>query len=231
VPSARTQPTATLDDDGEDAAEPAINRGRFAVMSWLVRPLRRHTRDSIGILAAVLASLAVLMNALFLQSGPHPAPIFTLKPRPVTSGDATGSVVTPRPRPAELGGTRPDPPAPRDRADIMKAQPHGPASAGAAGAGPAGAGAAGAGPAGAAARNDAIGDLIATSSRRVLAVQRALADFGYGPVKPSGVLGPDTKAAIEKFERDRRMPVTGQISERLMHELAAVTGRTMDQRD
>ena len=33
-------------------------------------------------------------------------------------------------------------------------------------------------------------------------MQRALGDFGYGPVKPTGVLGADTRTAIEKFERD-----------------------------
>jgi peptidoglycan hydrolase-like protein with peptidoglycan-binding domain len=81
---------------------------------------------------------------------------------------------------------------------------------------------------GALARGDAIGDLLAGSSRRVLAVQRALADFGYGPVKPTGVLGPDTRAAIEKFERDRKLPVTGQLSDRLVRELAATTGRPLE---
>jgi len=75
---------------------------------------------------------------------------------------------------------------------------------------------------------DAIGGLIAGSSRRVLAVQRALGDFGYGPVKPTGILGPDTRAAIEKFERDRRLPVTGQLSDRLVRELAATTGRPLE---
>jgi peptidoglycan hydrolase-like protein with peptidoglycan-binding domain len=66
------------------------------------------------------------------------------------------------------------------------------------------------------------------TSKRVLAVQRALADFGYGQVRPSGVMGAETKAAIERFERERKLPVTGQISERLTRELAAVTGRPLD---
>jgi len=65
-------------------------------------------------------------------------------------------------------------------------------------------------------------------NKRVLAVQRALADFGYGQVTPNGVLGPETKAAIERFERERKLPVSGQISERLTHELAAVTGRQLE---
>jgi peptidoglycan hydrolase-like protein with peptidoglycan-binding domain len=76
-------------------------------------------------------------------------------------------------------------------------------------------------------RRDPIADLIGPSSR-ILAVQRALTDFGYGQIKPTGVLGPETAAAIEKFERARHLPVTGQMSERLIRELAAVTGRPLE---
>ena len=35
-------------------------------------------------------------------------------------------------------------------------------------------------------------------------------------------------AAIQKFERDRKLPVTGQISPRLLRELAALTGRPLE---
>jgi peptidoglycan hydrolase-like protein with peptidoglycan-binding domain len=76
-------------------------------------------------------------------------------------------------------------------------------------------------------RRDPIADLIGPSSR-ILAVQRALTDFGYGQIKPTGILGADTAAAIEKFERARRLPVTGQMSERLVRELAAVTARPLE---
>jgi peptidoglycan hydrolase-like protein with peptidoglycan-binding domain len=76
-------------------------------------------------------------------------------------------------------------------------------------------------------RNDAIADLLAPS-KRVAAVQRALAQFGYGQIKPSGVVDAETRAAIEKFERDRKLPVTGQPSDRLTRELAAATGRPLD---
>jgi len=68
----------------------------------------------------------------------------------------------------------------------------------------------------------------AAQPKRIIAVQRALADFGYGQMKPSGVMGADTKAAIERFERERKLPVTGQISDRLTRELAAVTGRPLE---
>ncbi len=74
---------------------------------------------------------------------------------------------------------------------------------------------------------DPIAKLIAPS-KRVMAVQRALADFGYGQIKPSGQFDPATKAAIEKFERDHKLPVTGQISDRLVRDLAAMTGRPLE---
>ena len=53
------------------------------------------------------------------------------------------------------------------------------------------------------------------------AVQRALTEYGYGQLKPTGAIGPDTLAAIQKFERERKLPVTGQISERMVRELPA----------
>ena len=45
-------------------------------------------------------------------------------------------------------------------------------------------------------RNDPIGDLIAPS-KRILAIQRALSDFGYGQIKPSGQYDPEMRTAIE----------------------------------
>jgi peptidoglycan hydrolase-like protein with peptidoglycan-binding domain len=76
-------------------------------------------------------------------------------------------------------------------------------------------------------RNDPIAQLIAPS-KQTLAIQRALSDFGYGQLKPTGVIDPATVTAIEKFERDRRLPVTGQLSEPLIHELSAMTGRPLE---
>jgi peptidoglycan hydrolase-like protein with peptidoglycan-binding domain len=78
------------------------------------------------------------------------------------------------------------------------------------------------------AASDPIAELIAPSSKRIFAVQRALTDYGYGQFRPNGTFGPETKAAIEQFERTRKMQVTGQISPRLMRELAIVTGRELD---
>jgi peptidoglycan hydrolase-like protein with peptidoglycan-binding domain len=67
-----------------------------------------------------------------------------------------------------------------------------------------------------------------TGSRRVAAVQRTLTEYGYGQLKPTGTIGADTQAAIQKFERDRKIPVTGQMSDRLVHELNAMVGKPID---
>ncbi len=68
----------------------------------------------------------------------------------------------------------------------------------------------------------------AGKSLRVLSLQRALARLGYGPVRTSGTFGPDTKEAIERFERDWMMPVTGLMSENLFTKIAAVNGAPID---
>jgi peptidoglycan hydrolase-like protein with peptidoglycan-binding domain len=77
------------------------------------------------------------------------------------------------------------------------------------------------------AAKDPVADLI-NSTRRVAAVQRLLTDYGYGQLKATGTVGTDTQAAIRKFEQARKMPVTGQMSDHLIRELAAVTGRSID---
>jgi peptidoglycan hydrolase-like protein with peptidoglycan-binding domain len=64
--------------------------------------------------------------------------------------------------------------------------------------------------------------------KQVAAVQRALTDFGYGQIKPTGVVDSSTRSAIEKFERERKLPVSGQISDRFVRELASITGRTLN---
>ncbi len=70
--------------------------------------------------------------------------------------------------------------------------------------------------------------IASSSSRRVAAVQRALTKYGYGQLQPTGTVGSDTQAAIQKFERARKMPVTGQMSDRLVRELTAMIGEPID---
>jgi len=57
----------------------------------------------------------------------------------------------------------------------------------------------------------------------ILAGQRALAKLGYG-IKPDGVMGAGTRQAIERFEQDRRLPVTGEFNARTLRELSAASG-------
>ena len=68
----------------------------------------------------------------------------------------------------------------------------------------------------------------AAGARRVAAVQRALTQYGYGQLKPTGAVGADTQAAISKFEHARKLPVTGQMSDRLVRELTAMIGHPID---
>lgn len=224
--------------------------------------ISRHPREFVALVMATAAVGAIFANALFMQSGPHPAPIFAA--RPLMSTKQT--VVATRPviaEPARLAnppaavpvrnrvqliveiqreltrrgfydgiadgvwGARTDAGA-RDflQAAGIRMNPdvseellrtiQGSSSK-----------AASAAAVSAPARNDPIADLIAPS-KRVLAIQRALTDFGYGQIKQTGAYDPETRTAIEKFERDHRLPVTGQISDRFVRELAAMTGRPLE---
>ncbi len=59
---------------------------------------------------------------------------------------------------------------------------------------------------------------------RVLLVQNGLSELGYNPGPVDGHLGKQTRDAIRSFERDRRLPATGLITDRLVDELRKVTG-------
>jgi len=256
--SGRGRRAAAADDDYE-FEQP----GRIGQMFALIA---RHPREAVGLLVAAGAATAILVNALFLQPGPHPAPIWAYKTRPV----ADPTPVPARPRAVTTQLAAPAAPAVdagqvRTRTEIIsdiqrelgKRGFYDGAIDGVWGAKTDAATRDFAQAAGIRSpveanddllrlivksnlragtprpvetvppRNDPIAELIAPS-KRVLAVQRALSDFGYGQIKPTGQLGPETQAAIEKFERERRMPVTGQLSDRLIRELSAMTGRSLE---
>jgi peptidoglycan hydrolase-like protein with peptidoglycan-binding domain len=59
-------------------------------------------------------------------------------------------------------------------------------------------------------------------------VQRALSEFGYGPLTPTGAFDAQTKAAVERFERARKRQVTGQINDQLVRDLTSLTGRPLE---
>jgi hypothetical protein len=202
--------------------------GAEAGRGFLLRLLLHSPKDVVAGLLAFAAVSAIIANALFLQTGPHPAPMFA---SPGVVGSPTSVNVLPRPRPADAdivpAEARPaEPKAAEPRsgepkgadslANLMRATTA-PASPPAVTRPPA--------PIPPSSRAETTQS---TGSRRVVAVQRALTEYGYGQLKPSGTIGSDTQAAIQKFERERRMPVTGQVSDRLMRELAAVIGHPID---
>lgn len=81
-------------------------------------------------------------------------------------------------------------------------------------------------------KTDVTGSIeVADASRksiRVLSLQRTLARLGYGPVRLTGTYGDDTKGAIERFERDWMLPVTGLMSVSVYAKLAAVSGTPVE---
>ena len=66
------------------------------------------------------------------------------------------------------------------------------------------------------------------ASGRLVTVQRALAKLGYGPIAADGVMGTTTRQAIEKFERDRHLPVTGGTGQRTLRQLAQLSGMQVE---
>jgi hypothetical protein len=190
----------------------AIDDDQSGSRLFVLRALGWSARDAVGVVVGGVATVAILVNVLFLQSGPHPAPIFKSGLIPVASGETTSAVVSalPRARPADAAAGKSD-----TRASGENVKPTKTVTA----AVPA--------PRPAPARPDPIAEVLAPS-KRVLAMQRALAEYGYGQIKPTGVVDADTRAAIEKFERERKLPITGQASDRVARELTAITGRPFD---
>ena len=55
---------------------------------------------------------------------------------------------------------------------------------------------------------------------RLLTIERSLVKLGYGPMKIDGIMSPETRRAIEEFERDEGLPVTGTVNARLIRQLS-----------
>jgi len=267
--------------------EPSRRRGAKAAAidkerGLALRILLHSPKDTIAGMLAFAAACAIVTNAVFLQAGPHPAPMFGS----TMVNLAAAPSLLPRPRPAEADGASSEPrwtePKASDRAsekaneikasesrigepkvgepkvgeaksaeskaadplaNLVRAtttpspspQPSVTAApqaslvraAATPQPSPQPSITAALGPSSNVARPPApIPQL--TGARRVAAVQRALTEYGYAQLKPTGTIGSDTQAAIQKFERDRRMPVTGQVSDRLVRELSAMIGHPVE---
>ncbi len=228
------------------------------------RAVVRRPMLSLAIFSGAALSIGFLANALFMQSGPHPAPLFASK-------DAPRSEPAPAPRQGQAA-------TPADAVNAGRAQPQAaPSSAVAAprsappavapmppGPVPSGAVPAAALPAAPPAppqrsqparaaeaeqKFDPITQFLRSGSappaaplapattastasasttpdpgpRRVMAAQRALSKLGH-KVEADGLSGPSTRAAIQAFEREARLPVTGELNPRTMRELASRSG-------
>jgi|SRR5689334_15477421 len=231
---------------------PRRRRGARAVAveeerGLLLRIFLHSPKDVVAGLLAVAAISAIVTNALFLQAGRHPSPMFG-----ATAGAPTHAVANPLPRPrpveaatrsieltsadlkaaeprvepkAEKAESKPEPKPDEMKYLVTKAAPAAPPAAAAPAPAPAAA------PPAAVMRPPApvpVATPHTAAGRKIAAIQRALTDYGYGQLKPTGLIGADTQAAILKFERDRKLPPTGQMSDRLVKELSHMTGRAID---
>jgi putative peptidoglycan binding protein len=255
-------PKRTIEDDemprrrrGAKAIAVDAERG-FAMRIFLHSP-----KDMLAGALAFAAIGAIVTNALFLQAGRHPSPMFgssvVTLPAPVTNP-------LPRPRPVELAVRPAEPPEAKPveaRSVDIRTSDHktsDPKSADPKSADPRSADpmtnlvVKSTSPSPAAVTNAVTpaakppslaavapphvmrppASIPASShsagARRIASVQRALTENGYGQLKPTGAVGADTQAAITKFERNRKLPVTGQMSDRLVRELTAMTGRPIE---
>lgn len=207
-----------------------------------MRILLHSPKDTIAGALAFAAVSAIVANALFLQAGRHPSPMFGSvvaipaaapasplpRPRPVeAAAPAESRIAEPKfaePKSAEPRTAEPRPAEPKlaepkssdPMTNLVAKATAAPQAAPSNVARPPA-------PIPAASRNDP-----AAGARRVAAVQRALTEYGYGQLKPTGTVGSDTQAAIQRFERERKIPVTGQMSDRLVRELTAVIGRPLE---
>jgi hypothetical protein len=240
-PRARRTRAKTASAPGTRGKPPGRSQGRRA---WEI--VRRYPLEA-GIVIALSGAVgAVAYNALLLQTSRHPAPFFGQGGRtdgPAPLPPARPFVTAPAPTaPALAGPPAPARPAARETiGDLIRGGDIAPQVARAVPARPTAVSPAqtAAAPPPVAVR-DPIGDLIRLGggapptppalvgrpdpTRTIAAGQRALAKLGYGSMKTDGLLGPETRQAIERFERDRHLPVTGEFSGRTARELSVLSG-------
>ena len=215
-------------DDSRFAPAVATRRGgsaksaaqaRSAHRGEAVRGMLRMNWRKFLIVTSAALLVAIAANALFLQTARHPAPLFAGKaatPSPHQAALTPPAIPVPSPRPAELatmstGAAAVRAIAPlRDIADMVEPKAKDPIAALLKGA---------------VLPSQGLPAISANpeSSKRIASVQKALAKLGYG-VTPDGVFGAGTREAIQRFERDRSLPQTGEVAGRTMRELAARSG-------
>ncbi len=221
--------------------------------TWPLRMLARAADDPLtagGMLVVLLASATIISNALLLQTGRHPAPLF--KTRPFSADLAlanSGNSIAAKPLPSTS--------LVRDiqMALVQKGMYRGPVD-GLAGpmttqaiagferaTGQVVTGAAtpqllarlqmtagvpatdkrqSSTPVGKPSGPDA--STTASADNRISQIQVALNNLGYGPLEVDGLIGSATAKAIRRFELNRGLPITGKISDRVVTELVSIGG-------
>jgi hypothetical protein len=186
------------------------------------------------IAAATLSALVtgIILNAVMFQKGPHPAPLFggprlvaTLaKPAVPTPVASLPAAPAPAPRPVSLPQGSPSNAAPANapvvataRAPEPQATPRGAAREVEPASPPPRKD-----PIAALIRGEGVADAVAPPAR-VAAVQKALVMAGF-VLRTDGVMGATTRQALEHFEQERNLPVTGDLSPRTLRELASQSG-------
>ncbi len=164
----------------------------------LLRALAPRSKRGFAGAALVAMMIGIVFNAVALQHGRRvdPAP----DPGPVAAVRAAAPVVRPapappvaRPAPAPLAAPEPPRPSPVAVARLEK-------------------------------NDDPIANLLRAQStdRRKLtsSAQNALARLGY-PLKATGILDAETKSALAAFEKSHKLPVTNEITPKLVKSLSA----------
>lgn len=207
------------------------------------RPPRRMIAWLVGGLCVATAA-GILVNALALQETRHPAPLFgrAVQLAPMREPVAVKTVPVPAPRP-QLNQTASAPTndraierTPVETAPIDKPVNIRPRQA----AGSQGSVSAGsvsqaallpANEATQAKHDDPIAGLLKAQppepGRTVLAAQRALVKLGF-VLEADGVAGAATRQAIERYERERGLPVQGELTPKLLRRLSAESGLSIN---
>jgi hypothetical protein len=194
------------------AARKAGTQRNFRLPAWAAPLARRPMRTICGASFAALLT-GIVVNALALQHGPHPAPLFAHVPAEAPRA----RVPVPPVRPTALAPTALPAEAPVPPLVPLPQVAHAPEPSGAVAA-PRSSG-------------DPLGAFIrattgAGRSDRVAAVQRGLLKLGLAPkdMHIDGMMGATTRQAIERFERRHNLPPTGELSQRTVKLLEADSG-------
>ncbi len=175
-------------------------------------------------MAATMA-LGIMVNALVLQKGHHPAPLFG-KTAAAAPSQAAAPLPSVRAEPVEASAETAPAAAAKMRKTVVATRdadaPSGDDAIGRLLAG----GTAPAAKVASKAQGKGKGD-VKDESKTVTGVQRALTKLGF-KVPVTGAAGPATKKAIEAYEKDHHLPVKGEVNRRLVKVLAADSGIRID---